>query len=54
MAEYCVELLGDPALRTEMGERGRARSLKEFDLKVMIAQIEKLYDELLISKGFQK
>ena len=51
MADYCVELLQEPALRTEMGERGRARSLQEFDLKVMIAQIERLYDELLILKG---
>jgi glycosyltransferase involved in cell wall biosynthesis len=54
MTDYCVELLQDPNLRSKMGQRGRARVLGEFDLNVMIAEIDGLYEELLISKGVQK
>lgn len=45
-AAYCLELLNDPARRSEMGQRGRARALGEFDVRQMVAQIAALYDEL--------
>lgn len=45
-AAYCLELLNDPARRSEMGQRGRARALAEFDVRQMVAQIAALYEEL--------
>ncbi len=46
-AAYCVQLLTQPALRAEMGNRGRAFALREFDVRQMVAQIDQLYQELL-------
>lgn len=54
MSDYCVEILQDPKLRYKMGERGRARALGEYDLNVMISEIDLLYETLLLSKGVQK
>lgn len=51
MAGYCVDLLKSPQLRMQIGEHGQTRVLDEFDLEVMIAQIEELYQELLSRKG---
>jgi glycosyltransferase involved in cell wall biosynthesis len=49
-AARCLELLRDPARRREMGRRGRAYALEEFDLRVMVQQIESLYNELLMKR----
>lgn len=45
-----LELARNPLLRLEMGRRARQIALQEFDLNVMIAQIEALYEELLGQK----
>jgi glycosyltransferase involved in cell wall biosynthesis len=42
-----LTLLDDPVLRAEMGARGRATALAEFDLNVMVDRIAGLYDRLL-------
>lgn len=47
MANYCIDLAHHPLKRQEMGCRGQAYALQEFDLRKMIASIEALYDELL-------
>jgi len=47
MAERCIELVHHPLTRQEMGCRGQAYALQEFDLQKMIASLETLYDELL-------
>jgi glycosyltransferase involved in cell wall biosynthesis len=47
MADCCIELARQPLKRQEMGYRGQAYALQEFDLRKMIASLEALYDELL-------
>jgi glycosyltransferase involved in cell wall biosynthesis len=47
MAECCIELARSPLKRQEMGHRGQAQAIQEFDLHKMIASLEALYDELL-------
>ena len=47
MAERCIELAHHPLKRQEMGCRGQAYALQEFDLQKMITSLEALYDELL-------
>jgi glycosyltransferase involved in cell wall biosynthesis len=49
MAERCTHLIEHPQERLEMGQKGRAFAIKEFDLQRMIAQIENLYEELLLN-----
>lgn len=51
MAERVIALLDNPVLRAEMGARGRALALAEFDLQVMIEKIEDLYSMLLSDKS---
>lgn len=46
-AARVMTLLDDPVLRAELGARGRAAALAEFDLPVMIEKIERLYGKLL-------
>ncbi|MBN1147316.1 MAG: glycosyltransferase family 4 protein [Anaerolineales bacterium] len=48
MAARCLDLLHDPHKRLEIGQKGRAYALQEFDLRQMIAQIEGLYERLLL------
>ncbi len=50
MAECCIDLAHHPLKRQEMGRRGQAYALQEFDLRKMIASLETLYEELL-AKG---
>lgn len=47
LARAAVELLADPALRRQMGERARARVLARYDLTRLIDDVAALYDELL-------
>jgi glycosyltransferase involved in cell wall biosynthesis len=47
MAECCIDLAHHPLQRQEMGHRGQAYALQEFDLRKMIASLEALYNELL-------
>ncbi|GFO57772.1 glycosyl transferase [Geomonas silvestris] len=47
MAERLAQLIGDPALRKEMGERGRKRVLEHFDVRATCYRYERLYSGLL-------
>ena len=47
MAKCCIDLAHHPLKRQEMGHRGQAYALQEFDLRKMISSLEALYDELL-------
>jgi glycosyltransferase involved in cell wall biosynthesis len=47
MAKCVITLLDNPVLRAEMGQRGRAGTLTEFDLRIMIKGIDSLYQQLL-------
>jgi len=49
-AAYCVQLLTQPDLRAAMGARGREFALQEFDVRQMVTQIDRLYQELLARK----
>lgn len=42
-----TQLLGDPALRTRMGERGRQRVSEVYSREVVVSQLEALYRRLL-------
>jgi glycosyltransferase involved in cell wall biosynthesis len=48
MASRCVELLRDPAKRQAMGNRGQVYASREFDVRQMVAQIDTVYQELLV------
>jgi glycosyltransferase involved in cell wall biosynthesis len=50
-AAYCLELLRHPERRREIGRRGRTWATREFDVRHMVAQIAKLYDTLIETKG---
>jgi glycosyltransferase involved in cell wall biosynthesis len=50
-AGYCLELLRDLEKRRRMGQRGRAFARQEFDVRVMVAQIAALYEDLLAAKA---
>jgi len=47
MAMRIIELIADPLLRREMGAKGRLFAVREFDLRQMVAQIERLYEDLI-------
>lgn len=47
MAVQVIELIHNPLKREEMGSRGRSVAAREFDLRLMVAQIEALYIKLL-------
>ena len=49
MVERCSELIKDPIRRNEMGQKGRTFIIEEFDIQKMIAQIEALYERLLLN-----
>jgi glycosyltransferase involved in cell wall biosynthesis len=47
LAQRCIDLIHNPLKRHEMGGRGQAYALQEFDLRKMITALESLYNELL-------
>jgi len=49
-AQKCIELIKEPEIRKQMGELGRKTVIREFDLNLMVAQIQDLYDELILKK----
>ncbi len=50
LAQYCLTLLRDPETRRAMGERGRAFATHEFDVREMVAKIDRLYQTLLAQR----
>jgi glycosyltransferase involved in cell wall biosynthesis len=51
IAQRCLELLTDPALRGQIGLAGRQYAQSEFDLDIMVRKIEDLYDKLISQTG---
>jgi glycosyltransferase involved in cell wall biosynthesis len=51
LAERVSQLLSDPALARDMGERGRRRQREEFSRDAMVAQVSELYRRLLRTNG---
>jgi glycosyltransferase involved in cell wall biosynthesis len=51
LAEACIRLACSPALRSRLGEAGRATVEARFSLDAMVRQIEEVYDEELIRAG---
>ena len=47
MAARVITLIDHPALRAEMGQRGRSAALAEFDIRMMIVGIDRLYQQLM-------
>ncbi|MDI6695352.1 MAG: glycosyltransferase family 4 protein [Anaerolineales bacterium] len=47
IAQACVTLINDLAMRQAMGARGRELALKNYDLRHMLTQIDSLYQHLL-------
>jgi len=51
LTEALQKLIADPELRRRMGEAGREKALQEFTLDRMLRETEKVYREVLGSKG---
>ena len=51
LADAIDALLADPGRRRELGAAGRERRRAEFDLGVMVARIEQLYEELYAARS---
>jgi glycosyltransferase involved in cell wall biosynthesis len=51
MADHCLRLLRDTELRQQMGIRGREIAKREYDLVLMVKQLEDLYSRLMVEKG---
>jgi len=51
LAAAYLELLRNPAQRSQMGAAGRQRVVKHFSLQRMVADYTRLYEELLTRKG---
>ncbi len=47
LAEAIAKLAADPALRSKLGERGRLRCVEMFDWRIMVAELETLYQQLI-------
>ncbi len=47
LAERLRAILGDPALRQRMGEAGRARVMRDFDIAAQGAVLESIYENVL-------
>lgn len=46
MAERLTALLGDAGLRARMGAAGRGKMEREYDVRVQVAELERVYDQL--------
>jgi glycosyltransferase involved in cell wall biosynthesis len=46
MARYAVEILTNPVLAAQMGEKGRADALNRFNRDAIISQYESVYEEV--------
>jgi glycosyltransferase involved in cell wall biosynthesis len=51
LADAAGSLLGDPALRDHLGERGREVQRAEYDIDVWAGRLERLYEDLLSGRG---
>ncbi|MCX8037942.1 MAG: glycosyltransferase family 4 protein [Candidatus Sumerlaeia bacterium] len=51
LAEAICELLGDPARRAAMGQKGRQRVLDHFTIERQVDQVLHIYDEVLREKN---
>jgi len=51
LAEAIGGLLADPQRRRELGAAGRRRRRAEFDLDVMVARVEQLYEQLFAARS---
>ncbi|EQD73146.1 group 1 glycosyl transferase, partial [mine drainage metagenome] len=49
IAHQCRQLLGDPALREELGRRARESALRKYDLSVVVDRLEEVYQEVIRS-----
>ena len=45
-----LELLNDPKKRKEMGEKGKQRALRHFDVDRMVKEYSDIYDECIVSQ----
>lgn len=46
LARGVIQLADDPALRQQMGQRGRERADQEFDVQVMVRRYAEVYDQM--------
>ncbi|MEA3308124.1 MAG: glycosyltransferase family 4 protein [Chloroflexota bacterium] len=53
LVQYSLTLLREPERRRAMGERGREFANREFDVREMVAQIARLYEQLLAQKQIE-
>ena len=53
LARALIKLLASPALRTQMGARGRRRLEQEFSVSKMVQAIEAVYNQLALKKGLK-
>jgi glycosyltransferase involved in cell wall biosynthesis len=51
LSARCIQLLKDPQLRQQMGEKGRQSVLEPFDVRTMVRQIDEVYQQALRAKG---
>jgi glycosyltransferase involved in cell wall biosynthesis len=47
VADHCLNLLSNPALRLQLGQNGRELATREFNVQHMVNQIANLYEDLL-------
>jgi glycosyltransferase involved in cell wall biosynthesis len=52
-ASRLATLAGDPALRTRLGESGRARVLERYSVTRLVDDVDRLYRSLLAAKGVE-
>ena len=52
-ADRLARLAGDPALRTKLGEAGRARVLERYSVARLVDDVDRLYRALLADKGIR-
>jgi glycosyltransferase involved in cell wall biosynthesis len=51
LADAIARLLRDPALARELGDHGRDRRAREFDIDVMVRRLEELYRSLYVGRN---